>query len=242
MLLSNLILPRWVKGVSIVVLLGVAVGVGLKIYVSHQVAEANELKKEAARLREEAKSLRSEAQEAHSAAEDYKKQLVKANKDLAKLRAANDAVHVLPAPGPVPQKKQQLITDLQENGFELVLKPSSQIAPAYFGVTEADAGKMWENSMQALRIPSLELKIKTQNDLIGGLVDAKNIATAYAAQRTLEADAYHKAADTYQKESDLNAESAKWMEKAYKAERKKKLLYLVGGAAAGYFVERQLTH
>ena len=226
------------KGAILVVLLGASVSAGLTLVSRYNLHQASEKLQKADELRKQADEARADAAAAHAVAEDYKKQLVKANKDLAKLREANDAVHVLPPPGPVPTKKKQLIADLQANGFELVLKPSTT-ASAYFGVTEKDAGLMWTNTMQALRIPSLEMKIQTQNNLIGGLVDAKNIATAYAAQRTLEADSYHKAADTSKREADALRVAVTDTQKALKAERKKRLLYSIGALAAGYAVAKK---
>ncbi len=231
-------LTKPVKALALVSILGVPVSAGLTLVSRYNLHQANEKMREADGLRKQAEEARADAAAAHAVAEDYKKQLVKANKDLAKLREVNDAVHVLPAPGPVPAKKKQLVADLQANGFELVLKPSTT-ASAYFGVTEKDAGLMWTNTMQALRVPSLEMKIQTQNNLIGGLVDAKNIATAYAAQRTLEADGYHKAADASRNEADSLRVVVKDTQEALKAERKKRLLYSIGALAAGYAVAKK---
>ena len=223
-----------------VVLLGASVAVGLHLVTRYYQNQITEKEKKAAELRAKAEQAEHQRDLANKEAERLKIDLGKANKKLAKLESAANQIQIPPSPGPAPATKQ-IITDLQKNSFELVLKPSSMIKPAVFGVTESDAQKMWQNSMQALRVPPLELKIAAQQNYINGLVDAKKLAEDYAASRTKEANAATEAANTYKQEADTLKIVVSDSKKALAAERKKKIVYGLGGLAAGYFIKRELT-
>ena len=241
MTLSNFVLPKPIKWITLAVLLGVTVGTGLHLVGRYYQTQIAEKQKEADRLRGEADVARKDAIAIKAKADSMRVDLDKANKRLAKLQSAVDQIQIPPSPGPAPATKQ-IVLDLQKNGYELVLKPSSMIKPAIFGITQNDAKLMWGNSLQALRVPQLELKLTAQQNLITGLVDAKKLAEDYAATRSTQADAAYSAADSYKKEADTLQVIVKDSQKALAAERKKKILYAIGGAATMYLVDRGLSH
>lgn len=238
--LNDLFLPKWIKGLTIVFLLGVTVAAGFHLVSRYYQNRITENEREADRLRQEARDAYASAIQYKSVADGLKKDLDKANKKLAKLEHASDQIKIPPSPGPAPAI-QQIVSDLQKNGFELVLKPSSGIKPAVFGVTEPDAKLMWTNTMQALRIPAFEAKIQAQQNYISGLVDAKRLAEDYAASRAKQAEQATKASDTYKQEADTLRMVVSDSKKALAAERRKKIVYSIGAAATGYLAGRQLT-
>lgn len=229
------------KSVFLISLLGVSVTAGLAVYSRHQLKQASQKEQEADRLRLEAQAAWKEAFRLKDYADSLKVALDKADAKLTKLQAAVDKIQVPPAPGPAPEQKQQLISDLKSMGLELVVKPSTMIAPSLVGITEGDGKTVWTWGQNSLRIPFFEQKIKAQTELINGLNKSKDLAEQLADSRAKQADAFEQSADLHRREADNLRIVVTDTKKALSAEKKKRLLYSVGALASGYFVHKELV-
>lgn len=219
---------------------GVIVASGLTVYTRRKLEIAHEKEVLADQYRKEGQAAWKESFRLKEYADKLQIDLQKANAKIDKLQAAVDKIKVPPKPGPAPEDKKQLIADLQGLGLELVVKPSTMIAPALVGITERDGKAVWTWGKESLRVPFLEQKIDAQQNLVTGLTKAKDIAERLADSRSKQAEASDKAATAYQKEADNIRVALDDTKKAMKAERKKKVLYLIGGVAAGYAAERAI--
>lgn len=233
-------LTRPAKTVFLMSALGVSLAAGLTLTARYYMHEATKKEQLANQLRDQAAAAKQDALAKAALAADLQTKLDKANGKVSKLQAELDKIKVPPKPGPAPEDKKQLIADLQGLGLELVVKPSTMIAPALVGITERDGKTVWTWGKESLRVPFLEQKIDAQQNLVTGLTKAKDIAEKLADSRSKQADASDKAATAYQKEADNIRIALDDTKKAMKAERKKKLLYLAGGALAGYATSRAI--
>lgn len=227
-------LLRPYKWTILVVFLGVSVAGALTLRSRYLLNQANQHELEANRQREEAQQAWKEAFRLKQYADTLKVQLDKADAKLAKLQTAVDKIQIPPKPGPAPEQKQQLITDLRGMGLELVVKPSTTIAPSLVGITESDGKTIWGWGKENLRVPFLEQKIEAQGNLITGLGKAKDLAENLADSRSKQADAFEKSADLHQKEADSLRVVVVDTKRALATEKKKRILYSVGAAALGY--------
>ena len=234
-------LTRPAKIVVWVSALGVCMAVGYTVSSRYHIHEATKKDQIANQLRNEGLALKQQVATLHSQAADLQTKLDKANGKVSKLQAELDKIKVPPQPGPAPEQKQQLISDLKGMGLELVVKPSTTIAPSLVGITEGDGKTIWGWGKQNLRVPFLEQKIEAQGNLIVGLDKAKGLAEKLAETRGKEADSALQAADKFQKDADLQREIASDLKKAYSAEKKKRILYTAGAFVGGYFIHRELV-
>ncbi len=234
-------LTRPAKTVFLVSLLGVSLAAGLTLTARYYMHEATKKEQLANQLRDQAAAAKQDALAKAAIAADLQVKLDKANGKVSKLQAELDKIKVPPQPGPAPEQKQQLISDLKGMGLELVIKPSTTIAPSLAGITESDGKTIWGWGKQNLRIPFLEHKIEAQGNLIAGLDKAKGLAEKLAETRGKEADSALQAADKFQKDADLQREIAADLKKAYSAEKKKRLLYTIGAGVGGYFLHKELV-
>lgn len=227
------------SGVIIGVLLFMSIGVGLKIYVSHHIKAAQVALQTADKFRAEADSARADAEKLRVQSATTQVALDKANAKLVKLQAAVDKIKIPPAPVEPPASTGATLVELRAMGLELVLKPSTQLAPAVAGFTGQDVTAVWFWGKQAMRIPSLEAKVDKQTDLIAGLNKAKSLSDTMAELRTAEADGWHKAADKKADEALALRVAVTDTQKALKAERKMKYLYAFGASVLTYAVTRK---
>lgn len=234
-------LTKAAKGTIIVVLLGVTVSASLAVYSRHKLNQAHEREVIADKLREDGQKALAEAKTLRDKADGLAAQLARADAKLEKLQAAVDKIKVPDKPGPAPEQKQQLIADLQAMGLELVVKPSTTIAPSLVGITERDGKTIWGWGKENLRVPFLEQKIVKQEDLIKGLDKAKTLAESLAEARSKQADASLKAAESFQGEATNIRVALDDTKKALAAEKHKRRLYAIGAAAGGYFIGKQLA-
>lgn len=230
--ISGLLRPY--KWTILVVLLGVSVAGALTLRSRYLLGQASQHELEASRQREEAQQAWEEAFRLKEYADTLKVQLDKADAKLAKLQTAVDKIQVPPKPGPAPEQKQQLISELKGMGLELVVKPSTTISPSLAGITEGDGKTIWGWGKENLRVPFLEQKIEAQGSLITGLGKAKDLAEKLADSRSKQADAFEKSANLHQKEADSLRVVVVDTKKALATEKKKRILYSVGAAALGY--------
>lgn len=227
-------LLRPYKWTILVVFLGVSVAGALTLRSRYLLGQASQHELEANRQREEAQQAWKEAFRLKEYADTLKVQLDKADAKLAKLQTAVDKIQVPPKPGPAPEQKQQLISELKGMGLELVVKPSTTISPSLAGITEGDGKTIWGWGKENLRVPFLEQKIEAQGNLITGLGKAKDLAEKLADSRSKQANAFEKSADLHQKEADSLRAVVVDTKKALATEKKKRILYSVGAAALGY--------
>lgn len=232
-------LARPYRSVIIAVLMFISVGVGLKVYTTLRLKQAQEKLQQADQFRAEGEKLRADAEKLRAQSLLTQAALDKANAKLEKLQAAVDKIKVPDAPTSLPATTGATLADLRSMGLELVIKPSTQLAPAVAGITNDDAGKVWFWGKQTLRIAPLELKIEKQVLLVDGLTRAKTLAESLAEQRTKEADVWHGAADKKEQEALAVRAALTDTQSALKAERRKKILYAVGSAALTYAVTRK---
>ena len=222
---------RWI---TLSVLAGVIVTTSLTLYTRRKIQQAHEQQILADQYRKEGIQLRGDVARLKSDGDSLQKELNKIKAENAKLQSIVDQIKVPPKPGPAPEQKAQLISDLKGMGLELVNKPSTTIAPSLVGITESDGKTIWGWGKENLRVPFLEQKIEAQQNLVVSLSTAKGIAEKLADTREKQADTAMKAADAHQKEADSLRVVVKDTNKALSAERKKKALYAVGAFAAGY--------
>ena len=234
-------LTRPAKTVFLMSALGVALAAGLTLTARYYMHEATKKEQLANQLRDQAAAAKRDALAKAALAADLQTKLDKANGKVSKLQAELDKIKVPPHPGPAPEQKQQLISDLKGMGLELVIKPSTTIAPALAGITESDGKTIWGWGKENLRVPFLEQKIVAQQNLVVGLTKAKDLAETLADSRGKQADAAMKAADKFQKDADLQREIAVDLKKAYSAEKKKRLLYTAGAFVGGYYIHKELV-
>lgn len=230
------------KGIIIVLLLGVCVPAGLVLRSRYLLNQATQHEVEAERLRGEADGAFKEAIRLKEFADKLSVDLQKANAKLEKLQTAVDKIQVPPKPGPAPEQKQQLIADLQAMGLELVVKPSTTIAPSLVGITERDGKAIWGWGKENLRVPFLEQKVEAQGNLIAGLEKTKTLAEKLAEARTKEADLAFKSADLHKQEANNLRVVVDAGKKALANEKRKRILYGVGAVATGYVVGKKLAH
>ena len=234
-------LTRPAKSVFLVSLLGVSVAAGLTLTARYYMHEAAKKDQIANQLRAEALTAMQDAAAKGALASDLQIKYDKANARAAKLQAEVDKIKVPPKPGPPPEQKQQLISDLRGMGLELVVKPSTTIAPSLVGITDGDGKTIWGWGKENLRVPFLEQKIDALTAYSSQVVKAKDLAEKVADARTKQADAATLAADKFQKDADLQREIAADVKKAYSAEKKKRLLYTAGAFVGGYFIHKELV-
>jgi hypothetical protein len=234
-------LTRPAKTVFLVSALGVSLAAGLTLTARYYMHEATKKEQIANQLRDQATAAKQDALAKAALAADLQTKLDKANGKVTKLQAELDKIKIPPQPGPAPEQKQQLIADLKGMGLELVVKPSTTIAPSLAGITESDGKTIWGWGKENLRVPFLEQKIEAQGNLISGLDKAKGLAEKLAETRGKEADSALQAADKFQKDADLQREIAADLKKAYSAEKKKRILYSVGAAIGGFYLHKELT-
>jgi len=234
-------LTKTAKWTIIIVSFGVAVNGALSLVSRYQLNNATEKEREAERLRVLGTEAWKEAFVLKEYADKVSVDLKKANAKIDRLQAAVDKIPVPPQPGPPPESKKQLVADLQSMGLQLVVKPSTMISPSLVGITEGDGKTIWGWGKQNLRVPFLEQKIVGYENLVGGLQKAKTIAETLAEARAKEADMALKAADTFKNEADLQKEVSASVKKALAYERKRKILYGIGGLAAGYYTHKLIA-
>ena len=234
-------LTRPAKTVFLMSALGVALAAGLTLTARYYMHEATKKEQLANQLRDQAAAAKQDALAKAALAADLQTKLDKANGKVSKLQAELDKIKVPPHPGPAPEQKQQLIADLRGMGLELVVKPSTTIAPSLVGITERDGKSIWGWGQENLRVPFLEQKIEALTDYSGQVVKAKDLAEKLADTRSKQADAAMQAADKFEKDADLQREIAADMKKAYSAEKKKRLLYTIGAGVGGYFIHKELV-
>jgi len=234
-------LTKPTKGLIITSLIGVSVAAGLTLTARYYMHEAAKKDQIANQLRAEALTAKQDAAAKGALAADLQTKYDKANAKAAKLQAEVDKIKIPPKPGPAPEQKKQLISDLQGMGLELVVKPSTTISPSLVGIMDSDGKTIWSWGKENLRVPFLEQKIEAQTTLIVGLDKAKGIAEKVADMRTKQADAATLAADKFQKDADLQREIAADLKKAYSAEKKKRILYTAGAFVGGYFIHKELV-
>lgn len=234
-------LTRPAKTVFLVSALGVSLAAGLTLTARYYMHEATKKEQLANQLRDQAAAAKQDALAKAALAADLQTKLDKANGKVSKLQAELDKIKVPPHPGPAPEQKQQLISDLKGMGLELVVKPSTTIAPSLVGITERDGKSIWGWGQENLRVPFLEQKIEALTDYSGQVVKAKDLAEKLADTRSKQADAAMQAADKFEKDADLQREIAADMKKAYSAEKKKRILYTAGAFVGGYFIHKELV-
>ena len=213
----------------------------LTLYSRHMLSAATAKEKRANELHGQYELLQKEAADLKKIGDGLAADLKKSDVKVAKLQAIVDKIKVPEKPGPAPESKKQLVADLQGMGLELVVKPSTTIAPSLVGITESDGKAIWGWGKENLRVPFLEQKIGALTDYSAGLEKAKGVAENLADLRTKEADVALKSADKANQEAIVMREVAADVKKALAAEKKKRILYTVGAAAGGYFVGKQLT-
>ena len=234
-------LTRPAKAVFLVSLLGVSVAAGLTLTARYYRNDAAKKDQIANQLRAEGAAARQDAAAKKALADDLQAKLDRSNAKVSKLQAEVDKIKVPPKPGPAPEQKQQLIADLRGMGLELVVKPSTTIAPSLVGITERDGKSIWGWGKENLRVPFLEQKIEALTAYSGQVVKAKDLAEKLADTRSKQADAAMQAADKFEKDADLQREIAADMKKAYSAEKKKRILYTAGAFVGGYFIHKELV-
>lgn len=232
-------LTQTMKWLIIGVLAFALLGVGLKVYTSSKLSEANEKIRIAEQYRAEGMAIRKEAEAIRHESLKIASDLNKANAKLARLQSIVDGIKIPPKPTELPATTAQTLAELRGMGLELPDKPSLRVAPSVAGFTADDAGKVWYWGKEAIRVPALELKIEKQGDLVKGLEKAKTLAELLVESRTQEADKWHEAADKHIQEAGAIKSALTDTQKALKAERKKKILYAVGASALTYAVSRR---
>jgi hypothetical protein len=234
-------LTKTAKWTILVVSLGVVMNGALALVSRYQLNNATKTKQEAERLRVLGTEAWKESFKLKEYADKVTLDLKKANAKIDKLQAAVDKINVPPKPGPAPESSKQLVSDLQGMGLELVVKPSTTITPSLVGITIGDGKMIWGWGKENLRVPALEQKIEGYANLVAGLQKAKTLAETLADARAKEADSALKAADSFKHEADLQKEVAVKVRKALAAEQKRKILYGIGGLAAGYYTHKLIT-
>lgn len=235
--LNDLAQPwRWV---ILGVLIFCGVGYGLKVYTKSRLEAASLHEQRAQKFRDEAMEHRRQAALLSDQATKMMAELSRENEKIAAMKDELSKIVVPPKPGPPPANTGQLLSDLQGLGLQLVVKPSMQVRPSIAGITAEDGGKIWTWGHEALRIPSLELQVSKQKSLIEQMDERQKTADAAIDLRTKQADASLQAADAHQKEAEQMKAVAEDLKKAMKAERRKKILYAVGGLVGGYALSRR---
>ena len=232
-------LVGWKKWLILVVLLGVAMAVGYKVYGSYRLRLAHEQDIIAAQFRTQADVAKSEVDRYKKDAELLTAKLAKASDKAAKLQAQIDKIIIPPSPTEVPPTTKQTLAELNNMGLALVLKPSVMVTPSVAGITAQDANRVWFWGKEALRVPGLELKLEKTTDLVSVLNKNVDTANQVIDLRTKEADAALKAADAHRQEADALRKAENDVKSALAAERKKKILYSVGAFGLGYLVTRK---
>lgn len=234
-------LTKATKSAFYLFILGVVVAGSLTLYSRHMLSQATEKEKKANELHGQYELLQKEAADLKKIGDGLAADLKKADVKVAKLQAIVDKIKVPEKPGPAPAEKKRLLDDLRGMGLELVVKPSTTIAPSLVGITGRDGQAIWGWGKENLRVPFLEQKIDALTNYSAGLEKAKGVAEKLADSRTKEADVALKSADKANQEAVMMREVAEDVKKALAAEKKRKYLYMVGAAAGGYFVGKQLT-
>jgi len=227
------------KSAILLVLMGAIVAVSLIAYSSHKLKLAHQNEALADQYRQEATVARAEAEKFKTQAEDLTVKLAKANDRVNKLQTAVDKIVVPPKPSEVPPTVKETLDQLSSMGLQMVFKPSTMIAPSVAGITGQDASKVWLWGKEAMRVPSLEMKLEKTADLAKGLDKARGLAESIADSREKEAVAWHKAADLHQTEAGSLRVAVNNTKSALAAERKKKYLYSIGAFALGYVATKR---
>lgn len=227
------------KWIIIGVLAFLLTGVGLKVYSSHMLKEASELKLQVEFLKGQESKARADAEALKIKADKLADSYAKANTKIERLQAALDKIKVPDGPTEYPASVGATLEDLRKMGLVLVIKPSLTVKPSVAGFTAEDAGIVWYWGKQSIRVPFLEQKLEATNDLVAGLGKAKTICESLVDTKTKEADAWMVAADTAKKEVTVIEQALGNTEKALKAERKKKILYGIGAGVLTYAVTRR---
>ena len=212
--------------------------VGLSVYSSYKLRMVHQLEAQADLFRAQALALRSEADGFKVKADILEGKLEKANTKVAKLQAEVDKIVVPPAPEEAPKTVKETLVELNNMGLVLVRKPSVLVAPCVIGLTADDTVKVWFWGKDALRVPSLELKLEKTTDLAKGLDKAKGLAESLAEMKGKESEAWHKAADKHLEEADALKVAVADTKSALAAQKKRTILVSVGAFALGYLVKR----
>ena len=231
-------LVSWKKWLIIVVLLGVSVAVGLKVYSRYKLELAHQQEVLASGFKAQAEAALAEADKHKKIAEDLTIKLNKATEKATKLQAQIDKITTLPSPTAVPPTTKDTLADLKKMGLELVIKPSMTVAPSVAGITAQDANKAWFWGQEALRVPGLELKLEKTTELVGVLNKNIGVANSVIEARTKEADAALKAADRGQKQADALDSALTDTKKAMAVDKKKLILYPLAAFGLGYLARR----
>lgn len=238
-------LPKWnlltsaMKVVICVSIAGVIVSGSLALRSRYLLNQATEKEREADRLNKEGIALKAEAATIKAQADRIAGDLAKANAKVEKLQAIVDKIVVPPKPTSLPASTTQTLAELRQMGLDLPSKPSLALAPSVAGFTVDDAGKVWYWGKEALRVPPLELKLEKTVDLVNGLEKAKSLAESLAESRTQQAEASFKAAEKFENEARVQREVSANLKKALSTEKKKKILYGVGGVVLGAVIAKR---
>lgn len=212
--------------------------IGLSVYSSYKLRLAHNLEAQADQFRAQATTLRAEADTYKAKADILQGKLVKAEAKVAKLKEQVDKIVVPPKPTEVPATTKDTLDQLSAMGLQMVFKPSVVIAPSVAGITSQDASKVWLWGKEAMRVPSLEMKLEKTTELVEGLDKAKGLAESLADMKGKESETWHKAADKHLEEADSLRVALKDTKSALAAQRKKTILVGLGALALGYVAKR----
>ena len=235
--ISMSLVGRW-KYLIIVILLGVGMAVGLRVYSRHKLELAHQQEILAVQFKSQAQEALAEADKHKKVAEDLTIKLNKATEKVAKLQAQIDKIVILPSPTEVPPTTKDTLADLQKMGLNLVIKPSLAVAPSVAGITSQDATKAWFWGQEALRVPGLELKLEKTTELVGVLNKNIGVSNSVIEARTKEADAALKSAERGQRQADALDAALSDTKKAMAADKKKLILYPLAAFGLGYLARR----
>lgn len=234
-------LPFGVKALLLVSILGVLMSAALAVTARYYKHEADANGQLAMQLRAEGTVAMDDARAKLAMAADLQAKFDRANSKVAKLQAELEKIKVPDKPGPAPEEKKRLVSDLQAMGLELVVKPSTTISPSLVGITLGDGKTIWGWGMENLRVPALEDKITALTLYSSQVIKARDLAEKVASARTQQADAAMLSADRFQGEADVQRDIANNLKKAYLVERKKRLLYTGGALLGGYLIHKELV-
>lgn len=232
-------LDRWKKWAILSVLALLLTGVSLRVYKAVVLKKASEAMELANKYRDEAVELRRQAEALRGLSAKAQSDLDKANKKISKLQTQLNGIVVPPKPDALPATVAETMSDLRKMGLELPAPPSLRTSNSISGFTVDDAGKVWYWGKEAIRVPSLELKIEKLTEITKALEKGKDSAEELANFRTREADKWHEVADKKEEEAVALRDTVKETQKALKAEQKRKYLYAIGAGVLGYVVAKK---
>jgi peptidoglycan hydrolase CwlO-like protein len=230
-------LSNMAKGLILAILLGVSVTTGLSIYINKQNAAASKLQDEANRLRGEAQEARRDAAETRSRASELQAALDASLVNSAKIKKELDKIKVPPPPENPPTYVADIVTDLTKWGLTPLVGASNTVGRSAFGIKKDETQILWKWGYDAQRVQPLEFKLQKTNELVTSITNDRDLAVKLSETKTLESDAWMRAADKHRDEADKIREEVTKVQKAMSAERKKKYVYagaaLVLGGLAG---------